>query len=164
MSKEKCKYLGTDSGDCWRVSGNIFQKCISKNKEKCILLKNEQLHDKIGNLEQQLQAAKDENETLKRKLEFKQKDFDRAMSDFSESNAEIGTLEDLVKDKNIDIDNLTQQNKQMREALENAKKMFIEQGHCPWADGTGKFDCESCNDNCMFPSIQQALNQLKGGE
>ena len=94
MSEEKCKYLGENWGDCWKVSGNVFQKCISKNKEKCILLKNEQLHNKIDNLEQQLQTAKEENEKLKIKLN-----------------------KPIFKE----YDTLTQQNKQMREYIGKAE-------------------------------------------
>lgn len=57
----------------------------------------------------------------------------------------------------MEVDKLNKENKRLREALETSKKMFVEQGHCPWADGTGEFNCEKCNDDCMFPILQQAL-------
>ena len=107
MSEEKCKYLGENWGDCWRVSGNIFQKCISKNKEKCILLKNEQLHNKIDNLEQQLKACKEELQAYKE---------DR----FCQGGCTIYQF-DKIKQLKEENEKLTQQNKQMREALEKIK-------------------------------------------
>ena len=61
---KECKYLGEYSGDCWLCSGNIFQRCMYSNKEKCLLLKNEQRKNKINVLEQQLLAEQAKNKEL----------------------------------------------------------------------------------------------------
>ena len=66
---KECKYLGEYSGDCWLCSGNIFQKCMYPNKEKCLLLKNEQRKNKINELEQQLLAEQAKNKKLVEALE-----------------------------------------------------------------------------------------------
>ena len=64
---KECKYLGKHWGDCWKVSGNIFQKCLYKNKEKCVLLKNELLTNKIDNLERKLKQKEQELKPFKDK-------------------------------------------------------------------------------------------------
>ena len=67
---KECKYLGEYSGDCWLCSGNIFQRCMYSNKEKCLLLKNEQRKNKINMLEQQLLAEQAKNSELEATLKI----------------------------------------------------------------------------------------------
>jgi len=55
----------------------------------------------------------------------------------------------------------TEQLRIAKEALDISKKIFIEQGHCPWANGVGEFDCENCNDDCMLPIITKALAKIE---
>src|SRR5574344_2181588 len=167
MSEEKCKFYKKQflSNYC-----ELFkQPCYGKH---CNFIKE---FTRLNELEQELQAAKEDAERYRQEAnnasELAQKNLDKYFKAKEENEYRDNMLCEQIEIWRSNCDawmnqsnKFEQQNKQMREALENAKKMFIEQGHCPWADGTGKFDCESCNDNCMFPSIQQALNQLKGVE
>lgn len=52
---------------------------------------------------------------------------------------------------------LQEENARSNETLEKIKKIFIEQGHCPWSNIGFDFECENCNDECMLPIIKQAL-------
>lgn len=71
--------------------------------------------------------------------------------------------EHIEADSNLEQQLLQSQHdlKVAREALEKAEKMFKEEGHCPWFNINEVFECENCNDNCMLPTIQQALSELK---
>ena len=129
------------------------------NKEKCILLKNEQLHDKIDNLEQQLQTAKEENEKLMEQLNTKyleweetfmenqrlkeeneklkdSADFDNKLLDLEkEFRLKIASLLNCAEGTEpltIAVEQLTQQNKQMRVAINNIKNLCNED----WEDMT----------------------------
>lgn len=91
--------------------------------------------DYITELEQQLQTAKEENEKLNKKLD---------------EYLKLG--QSILDDYKIDIEHITQQNKQMREALKKVKKDAC----------CSNGDCEHCeyDEDCFGYDAQQALNEV----